>query len=118
MLNIIDRFYIDGACADEVNAFKKSIDLPHQRHIFTRWIHSPGRVVCAVPAWFASSQNGWAANAISTGFPVALSSEAWTPNPELTLAAFLAEGDPSMVVSACTGAGAASTFFQRAIEAA
>ncbi len=30
----------------------------------------------------------------------------------------LADGDPPIVVSACTGAGAASTFFQRAIEAA
>lgn len=115
-LNIIDRFYIDGACADDVNASRKSIDLPHQCHIFTRWIHSPDRVVCAEPAWFASSQNDWPANAISTGFPVALSSEAWTPNPEL--AASLADGDPPIVVSACTGAGAASTFFQRAIEAA
>lgn len=47
---------------------------------------------------------------------MALSSEAWTPNPGL--AAFLADGDPPIVVSACTGAGVASTFFQREIEAA
>ena len=43
-------------------------------------------------------------------------SEPWTPSAALT--AFLADGDAPIVVSACTGAGAASTFFQRAIEAA
>jgi rhamnosyltransferase subunit B len=116
VLNIIDRFYIDGACVDDVNAFRRSIDLPHQRHIFTRWINSPDRVVCAVPTWFASSQADWPVNAISTGFPVALTSESWAPSASLS--AFLADGDPPIVVSACTGAGAASTFFQRAVEAA
>ena len=116
VLNAIDHFYIDGACVNEVNAFRRSIDLPHQNHIFTRWIHSPDRVVCAVPAWFAGRQNDWPVNAMSTGFPVALSAEAWAPNA--ALAAFLANGEPPIVVSACTGAGAASTFFQRAVEAA
>jgi rhamnosyltransferase subunit B len=116
VLNIIDRFYIDGACVDDVNAFRRSIDLPPQRHIFTRWIHSPDRAVCALPTWFAGSQTDWPANTISTGFPVALTSESWTPS--VSLSAFLADGDPPIVVSACTGAGAASTFFQRAIEAA
>jgi rhamnosyltransferase subunit B len=116
VLNIIDRFYIDGACIDDVNAFRRSIDLPHQRHIFTRWINSPDRVVCAVPTWFASNQTDWPVNAVSTGFPVALTAESWSPSAPL--AAFLANGDPPIVVSACTGAGAASTFFQRAIAAA
>jgi rhamnosyltransferase subunit B len=116
LLNIIDRFYIDGACINDVNAFRRSIDLPRQQHIFTRWINSPDCVVCAVPPWFASIQADWPVNAVSTGFPVALTPESWTPSA--SLAAFLADGDPPIVVSACTGAGAASTFFQRAIEAA
>lgn len=116
VLNAIDYFYIDGACADDMNGFRRSIDLPHQRHIFTRWIHSPDRVVCAVPTWFASKQSDWPVHTVSTGFPVTLSAEAWTPSA--ALAAFLADGGPPIVVSACTGAGAASTFFQRAVEAA
>jgi rhamnosyltransferase subunit B len=116
VLNTIDRFYIDGACVNDVNALRRLIGLPQQRHIFTRWINSPDRVVCAVPAWFASSQADWPENAVSTGFPVALTPESWTPSA--SLAAFLADGDPPIVVSACTGAGAASTFFQRAIAAA
>lgn len=116
VLNVIDRFYIDGACVHDVNAFRRLIGLPQQRHIFTRWINSPDRIICAVPTWFASSQADWPVNAVSTGFPVALTPESWTPSA--SLAAFLAAGAPPILVSACTGAGAASTFFQRAIEAA
>jgi rhamnosyltransferase subunit B len=116
MLNAIDYFYIDGACANDVNQLRRSLGLANERHIFTRWIHSPDRVVCAVPAWFARAQTDWPVNAVSTGFPVAPPSEIWTPSAALTK--FLADGDQPIVVSACTGAGAASTFFQRAIEAA
>ena len=116
VLNVIDRFYIDGACVNDVNALRRSIGLSDERHIFTRWINSPDRVVCAVPTWFANSQPDWPVNAVSTGFPVALAPESWAPS--VSLAAFLADGDPPIVVSACTGAGAASTFFQRAIAAA
>jgi rhamnosyltransferase subunit B len=116
VLNVIDRFYIDGVCVNDVNALRRLIGLPPQRHIFTRWINSPDRIICAVPAWFANSQADWPVNAVSTGFPVALTPELWAPSA--SLAAFLADGDPPIVVSACTGAGAASTFFQRAIAAA
>jgi rhamnosyltransferase subunit B len=116
VLNVIDRFYIDGACVKDVNALRRSIGLSEERHIFTRWIHSPDRVACAVPKWFASSQTDWPNNSVSVAFPVAQTAESWAPCAEL--AAFLANGDAPIVVSACTGAGAASTFFQRAIEAA
>ena len=116
LLNIIDRHYIDGACANDVNALRRSIGLPDIRRIFTRWIHSPDRVVCAVPTWFAQGQTDWPINSVSIAFPVAQAAEFWTPSA--ALAAFLAAGEAPIVVSACTGAGAASTFFQRAMEAA
>jgi rhamnosyltransferase subunit B len=116
MLNVIDRFYIDGACVKDVNALRRSIGLSEERHIFTCWINSPDCVACAVPTWFAGSQADWPSNSVSVAFPIAQTAELWTPSAEL--AAFLASGDTPIVVSACTGAGAASTFFQRAIEAA
>ncbi len=116
VLNIIDRAYIDGACVKDVNVLRRSIGLPDVHHIFTRWIHSPDRVVCAVPGWFANSQIDWPINSVSAAFPVSQTSESWTPST--ALAAFLADGEAPIIVSACTGAGAASTFFQRAIEAA
>jgi rhamnosyltransferase subunit B len=89
--------------------------LPAQRALMTRWIHSPYRTVCAVPDWFGAAQPDWPASARQVDFPVALG-EAWTP--PAALEAFLATGTRPLVVSACTGAGAASTFFLRAIEAA
>ena len=116
VLSIIDRRYIDGACRADVNAMRRSIGLADVQHIFTRWINSPDRAVCAVPGWFAARQADWPAQSVSVAFPVMQTSEPWTPSAALT--AFLADGDAPIVVSACTGAGAASTFFQRAIEAA
>jgi hypothetical protein len=83
VLNVIDRFYIDGVCVNDVNALRRLIGLPPQRHIFTRWINSPDRIICAVPAWFANSQADWPVNAVSTGFPVALTPELWAPSASL-----------------------------------
>lgn len=116
VLSIIDRHYIDGACRADVNAMRRSIGLTDVKHVFTRWIHSPDRVVCAVPDWFAARQTDWPAQSTSVSFPVTQTAEPWAPSA--ALAAFLANGDAPIVVSACTGAGAASTFFQRAIDAA
>lgn len=116
VLNVIDRAYIDGACVKDVNALRRSIGLSEERRIFTHWINSPDCVACAVPTWFAGSQPDWPSNSVSVAFPVAQTAELWMPSAEL--ATFLANGGAPIVVSACTGAGAASTFFQRAIEAA
>ncbi len=115
-LHTMDRYFIDGVCRADVNAMRRSIGLADVQHVFTRWIHSPDRVVCAVPGWFAARQADWPLQSISAPFPVTQASEPWTPSA--ALAAFLADGKAPLVVSACTGAGAASTFFQRAIDAA
>ncbi len=116
VLKTMDHYFIDGVCRSDVNAMRRSIGLADIKHVFTRWINSPDRVVCAVPDWFADCQADWPSQSVSVPFPVAQGAEPWTPSAALS--AFLANGDAPLVVSACTGAGAASTFFQRAIDAA
>jgi rhamnosyltransferase subunit B len=115
-LHLADRFFIDGACRDDMNAIRREMGLSRIRHVFTRWIHSPDKVICAVPDWFAPSQPDWPPHAISVAFPMAEKSESWTPDEKL--AAFLADGPPPILFAAGTGAGAALTFFHRAVEVA
>lgn len=122
VMSLIDRFFIDGACRDDVNQMRKSMGLAPMRAIFTKWIHSPQRVICAVPTWFAPHQPDWPAHAVSVSYPTNdLKSEAtegsqWVPEPKLET--FLAGASRPVLFSAGTGAGAALTFFARAVEVA
>ena len=119
VMALIDRWVIDGACRDDVNRMRATMGLAPIRNIFTRWIHSPQRVICAVPAWFAPPQPDWPLHAVSVAFPVIDSSRdaaSWVADARLT--AFLADAPPPILFSAGTGAGAALTFFARAVEVA
>jgi rhamnosyltransferase subunit B len=35
----------------------------------SHWLHSPQRVICAFPDWFAAPQPDWPPNTVCTGFP-------------------------------------------------
>jgi rhamnosyltransferase subunit B len=115
-MQIAEYFFMDAVCRRDVNASRATLALPPVRRIFTEWIHSPQSVACAVPSWFAQHQSDWPQQTRSVSFPVMQAAEAWTPSAALS--EFLRAGEPPIVVSACTGAGAAVTFFHRAIEAA
>jgi rhamnosyltransferase subunit B len=113
-MNVIDRLAIDDACRADVNRVRATMGLAPVRHVFTRWAHSPHRVICAVPAWFAPPQADWPAQAVSAAFPMSAPSAPWTLSDKL--AEFLALSVRPIVFSAGTGAGAAVTFFHRAVE--
>jgi rhamnosyltransferase subunit B len=115
-LHLADRFFIDGACRDDMNAIRREMGLSQIAHVFTRWVHSPDKVICAVPDWFAPSQPDWPPHATSVAFPMGEKSERWAPDEKL--AAFLANGPPPILFAAGTGAGAALTFFYRAVAVA
>lgn len=116
VMDAIDRLFIDGACRDDVNRARLMLGLPKIRRVFTRWVHSPDSVVCAVPPWFAPPQADWPAQTVSVSFPVIDGNLAWMPDDKL--AKFLAAGSPPILFAAGTGAGAAVTFFHRAVEMA
>lgn len=113
---LIDRFFIDGACREEVNVIRRELALPPIAHVFTHWIHSPDKVICAVPEWFAAPQPDWPAHTQSVPFPLGRTHINW--QPEVKLAAFLEAGPPPVLFAAGTGSGAALTFFYRAVEVA
>jgi rhamnosyltransferase subunit B len=116
VMNGIDHFFVDAACRGDVNRLRRTLGLAPTRHVFTRWLHSPQRVVCSVPGWFAEPQADWPAKTTTVPFPIIETPVPWEPGTKL--AAFLAGGSPPVVFAACTGAGAALTFFARAVEAA
>jgi rhamnosyltransferase subunit B len=116
VMDAIDRFFIDGACRDDVNRARVPLGLPKVSRIFTRWVHSPDRVVCAVPPWFAPPQDDWPSQTVSVSFPVIDGNQPWMPDDKL--AKFLAVDPPPILFAAGTGAGAAVTFFHRAVEMA
>lgn len=116
VMDVIDRVFIDGACRDDVNRVRLSLGLPKMRRVFTRWIHSPDKVICAVPPWFAPPQTDWPAQTVSVSFPVIDAGQSWLPDDKL--AKFLAAGALPILFAAGTGAGAAVTFFHRAVKMA
>lgn len=126
ILALLEKNIMDSACLGDINGIRHTMGLPPTSRIFTRWIHSPDRVICAVPTWFAPPQPDWPKQAVSVSFPLGAaaigaatgygSATQWAP--EAKLAAFLADGEKPIVFAAGTGAGAALTFYARAVAAA
>lgn len=123
ILAILEKHIMDSACRGDINRMRQTMGLSPTSRIFTRWIHSPHRVICAVPTWFAPPQPDWPQQVASVSFPLAAAaigaatSAQWVPDAKL--AAFLAASDEKPIVFAAgTGAGAALTFYARAVAAA
>lgn len=69
VLGLIDRLLIDPAVRPGVNGLRASLGLAPARRILSWWLHSPQRVICAFPDWFAAPQADWPPNTVCTGFP-------------------------------------------------
>ena len=69
VLGLIDRLLIDPAVRPGVNGLRASLGLAPARRILSWWLHSPRRVICAFPDWFAAPQPDWPPNTVCTGFP-------------------------------------------------
>jgi len=65
---LVDRCIIDPVIAEEINAFRRSLDLPPVRRPMHEWIHSPKRVIGLFPEWFARAQPDWPDAFTQTGF--------------------------------------------------
>lgn len=64
----IERGFIDRVVARGLDDIRHGLGLAPVRRVLSRWIHSPQRVVCAWPEWFAPPQSDWPAHAVTTGF--------------------------------------------------
>lgn len=69
-VGMAERLGTDPVIGAQVNRYRRELDLPAARRLFSTWIHSPRRVVYAFPAWFAPAADDWPAQGRYAGFPV------------------------------------------------
>jgi len=113
----VNRTLIDGLACSDLNALRAGLGLAPTDTVFTHWINSPDRVICAVPDWFAARQPDWPGQTVSVPFPIIPADAGihppWEPGPALR--AFLDAGPPPLLFAAATGMGIAATFYRRAV---
>lgn len=112
---ILDHFLVDATCADDLNVLRKKYALPPVQHIFSKWAHSPDRVICMWPEWFAPPQDDWPTNSICAGFPIYQHARTYSLSDETQ--AFLNAGAPPVVFTAGTAMAQSAKHFQCALEA-
>jgi rhamnosyltransferase subunit B len=97
---------------DEVRA---RLGLAPARQIMGQWLHSPERVICAWPDWFAPPQADWPPQAVTAGFV------RWPAPPghglDAALQAFLAAGSAPVGFTPGSAMAQGRDFFQRALQA-
>nr|WP_315397938.1 glycosyltransferase [uncultured Duganella sp.] len=116
VLGLIDRLLIDPAIAPGVNGLRGALGLAPARRVMSRWLHSPQRVICAFPDWFAAPQPDWPPNTVCTGFPrlAAAPGEAL----DADLLRFLDAGAAPIAVTPGSAMAHGRRFFDRALAAA
>lgn len=108
-----ERGVYDASLASELNSYRRKLNLPPVKNIFSQWMHSPDGIVACFPDWFAPPQPDWPQNLKLTGF-IGHSG----PNEILpaTLEAFLAEGDAPVCFTTNAPAEFAANFFSESSQ--
>jgi rhamnosyltransferase subunit B len=95
--------------------FRKEIGLRPVNRVLTRWVHSPQRVICLFPAWYASPQPDWPPNTYLTGFP--LFDEGDGNELASEVSAFLDAGEPPIVFMPGSLMQRGESFFAESVAA-
>jgi rhamnosyltransferase subunit B len=115
-IDLIDHLVIDSVCRDELNSFRRQFSLSPVSRIFSKWLHSPEKVICAFPEWFAAPQADWPENSLCTGFPL--------PRPSSLVLGqslseeterFLEAGAPPVVFTAGSAMNHSAAYFEKAL---
>jgi len=93
----------------DVNAFRSSLGLPRAKHVLSRWLFSPERVIGFFPRWFASPRPDWPPQIRLTGFPI--DKAIGSMREPLELESFLSSGDRPIVFTPGTAMKHADRFF-------
>jgi len=110
-----DRLVGDRILAPATNAFRAGLGLPPVQRVISRWWHSPQRVVCLFPQWYAPPQPDWPAGTVQTGFPM-WDEHATQPESE-EFREYLAGGPPPVVFTPGSAMKHGHFFFAAAAEA-
>jgi len=65
-----ERFALDPQIAPGINKFRQELGLEKIGKVFSRWIHSPRRVVYGFPEWFSKAASDWPQQGVHAGFPM------------------------------------------------
>ncbi len=109
-----ETLVIDRATSPETNRFRRELGLGDMRRT-TRWWHSPDKILCLFPEWFAPKQPDWPPNVYCTEFPLWDGSSVTDFQPKVER--FMKAGTPPIVFTPGTGNLQASPFFAAAAEA-
>jgi rhamnosyltransferase subunit B len=112
--SLIDSLVLDREFTRELNSFRSELGLPRVHRIFGSWVHSPQKSIGLFPGWFAPPQPDWPAQAELAGFVYSKEGQGEL-DPEIS--AFLARGEPPVVVTAGTAVRGADRFFEVSVQA-
>jgi rhamnosyltransferase subunit B len=113
-VSMLDNLILDKACKDDINNFRKPLGLPPVKQVFSKWLHSPTKVVGAFPPWFGEPQLDWPPNAVCTGFPVYRSAQGSELSRETQ--DFINGGAPPIVFTAGSAMAQSSGHFKTALD--
>lgn len=116
VLGLIDGLLIDPFVRPGVNSLRTTLGLAPVRRILSWWLHSPQRVICAFPDWFAAPQVDWPPNTVCTGFPRMPAAPGDSLDADLLR--FLDAGSAPIAVTPGSAMAHGRDFIERAIAAA
>lgn len=98
MVTAAERWITDPVIGAQINSYCVELGFSPEKHFFSKWLHSPRRVIYAFPEWFAAPAEDWPVNGIFTGFPDGVNCDRLLLDK---LESFLREGnDPVVVITA------------------
>jgi rhamnosyltransferase subunit B len=115
LIRLIEGLALDPVVLPALNDFRRRLGLPPVRRVMSSWLHSPQRVICAFPQWFAAAQADWPPNTVATGFAL-LPAAAGAGMPD-DVAAFLDAGPPPVAFTPGSAMAHGSAFLQNAVAA-
>lgn len=116
VLALVERLMLDPVVRPAVNRLRATLGLAPVRRVMSRWLHSPQKVICAFPAWFAAPQADWPPHTVCTGFARMPASGERQLAPELQR--FIDAGAAPIVVTPGSAMAHGARFIARALAAA
>jgi UDP:flavonoid glycosyltransferase YjiC (YdhE family) len=111
---LADWLALDRYLRGPINAERRRLGLPPIARV-EPWWHSPQRVVCLFPRWFAPPAPDWPPQVVQTGFPLADGGKAQPLTAELSR--WLDAGEPPVVATFGSAMMHADKLFAASIEA-
>lgn len=109
-----ERCFTDPMIGAHVNSYRVELGLPPEKYLFSKWLHSPRRVIYAFPEWFAAPAEDWPVNGLFAGFPGGINRDRRLP---AELESFLCKGNgPVAVITAGTAVAARPAWVDRMID--